>query len=132
MNQLLRNAIRTPDGTILESRSQHDYKTYTDANGKEYMVDGGLAYCRRSAHGDEIDLSVFDDGNHTTRSNTLVWGSYGKNGDQPLKYSTIAQMSTEHIQAVLDTQLLPPLLKETMSNELWHSRWQWPWHRQWY
>jgi hypothetical protein len=118
MNQLLRNAIRTPDGTILESRSQHDYKTYTDANGKEYMVDGGLAYCRRSAHGDEVDLSVFDDGTHTTRSNTLVWGSYGKNGDQPLKYSTIAQMSNEHILAVLDSQTLSSLLKETMREDL--------------
>jgi hypothetical protein len=118
MNQLLKNAIRTPDGTILESRSQHDYKTYTDANGKEYMVDGGLAYCRRSAHGDEVDLSVFDDGTHTTRSNTLVWGSYGKNGDQPLKYSTIAQMSNEHILAVLDSQTLSSLLKETMREDL--------------
>jgi len=38
---LIANALRTPDGTVLESKSRHDYKEYIDANGKTYMIDGG-------------------------------------------------------------------------------------------
>tara|TARA_R110000782_G_scaffold39521_4_gene91776 strand:- start:4299 stop:4724 length:426 start_codon:yes stop_codon:yes gene_type:complete len=120
MSQLLKNAIRTPDGTVIESRSQHDYKSYKDANGKTYMVDGGLAYCRRSAHGDEIDLCIYDDGDHNARRHNLTWGSYGPKGDQPLKINTIAEMSTDHLQAVITTQTLSALYKETMQVELFN------------
>jgi hypothetical protein len=38
---LIRNAIRTPDGTILESRSVHDYRTHMDTvTNRQYMIDG--------------------------------------------------------------------------------------------
>lgn len=35
---------------------------------------------------------------------TLKWGTYGKNGDQPLKYVVLKNMSDEHIEAILRTQ----------------------------
>ena len=41
--------------------SRHDYKTHLDANGKTYMIDGGLDYVRCSANGDEIHHCVWDD-----------------------------------------------------------------------
>ena len=41
MSVILSNRLKTPDGTILESLHRHDYVTHTDANGKEYMLDGG-------------------------------------------------------------------------------------------
>ena len=50
---ILSNRMRTPDGTILESKHRHDYVTHLDANGREYMLDGGLDYVRGSANGDE-------------------------------------------------------------------------------
>lgn len=116
---LIYNAIQTPDGTILESRHRHDYKEYTDANGKTYMIDGGLSYMRRSANGDEKDISVWDTDVHVTIREALTWGTYGKNGDQPLRYIKLSEMETDHITACLDTQSgMYPQIRSAMENEL--------------
>ena len=101
---LIYNAIRTPDGTLLVSRTRHDYKEHVDANGKLYIVDGGLDYCRRSANGDEVDLTMTDEQPHSIQREVLEWGTYGKDGKQPLTYIPISRMETEHIEAVLKTQ----------------------------
>lgn len=120
MISLIRNAIKTPDGTILESTHRHDYKEHTDANGKTYMVDGGLEYVRCSAHGDEVHLSLYDDEPHDIQASVLKWGTYGINGDQPLKYVTIAEMDTAHIEAVLNISKLNvnPIHRTCMQHEL--------------
>jgi hypothetical protein len=118
-NNLIRNAIQTPDGTILESTFRHDFKSYTDANGKEYMVDGGLDYVRCSANGDEIDLRLYDDEPHTAQRHIVKWGTYGINGDQPLKYVSVAEMDTAHIEAVLrNVSFISPIIKAVMIKEL--------------
>ncbi len=96
---LLYNGLMTPDGTIIESRHRHDYKTYEDANGKSYMIDGGTAYVRCSAWGDETHLSVWSDDDHELIREHAEWGTYGINGDQPLKYVKIKDMSTDHLEA---------------------------------
>ena len=100
-NNLILNALRTPDGTVIQSRHRHDYVTYTDANGKTYMVDGGLDYLRRNVHQDQVDLSLYDDQPHEVQRVVLTWGTYGINGDQPLSYIRIADMETGHLEAVL-------------------------------
>ena len=50
MRKLIKNSIRTPDGTILTSRNVHDYKCYKDKNGDTYTNDGGVEYLRRSVN----------------------------------------------------------------------------------
>jgi hypothetical protein len=116
--RLIRNALQTPDGTILESTHRHDYKEYTDANGKYYMVDGGLDYVRRTVHTDQINLCEYDDAPHERQRNILKWGTYGKDGLQPLHYKTIGEMETAHLGSVIALRGISPILRECMVNEL--------------
>ena len=116
---LVRNALITPDGTRLQSHSHYDFKEYVDANGKTYMVDGGLSYQRRSANGDEVDdsLYLYED-EFTVIREQVTWGTYGKNGDQPLRYVPVSEMSNDHIQAVLDIQgRIHPNIREVLVME---------------
>jgi len=100
------NAIQTPDGTILRSKNVHDYKTYKDKNGKEYMVDGGMSYLRRNAHKDYKELSkYYTDLTHEEVIDILEWGNnYDKNMKRlpQTNFIKIKDMNTDHIQAILD------------------------------
>jgi hypothetical protein len=120
ISEILINKMRTPDGTILESKHRHDYVTHMDANGKEYMLDGGLEYVRHSAHGDEFLLTLMSNDDHELVRLVLKWGTYGKQGDQPLSYVAIAKMSTEHLQACIDGQrgYPRPAMYKVMQDEL--------------
>ena len=103
---ILRNAIKTPDGTILESVHRHDFKQHLDKNGQTYFVDGGTDYLRRSYHIQDPpeDLTVHDDGTHELRREYLKWGN---NYDKDMNllpetiWKSIKDLSTDHIEAIL-------------------------------
>jgi hypothetical protein len=120
--QLVANLICTPDGTILQSFNRHDYKEYTDKNGETYMVDGGLDYLRRSVGQSEpyTELSVYSDDPFNLQREYFSWGTYGKDGDQPLKHVQLKSMSNDHIEAILRTMVpgLHPLYQELFETEL--------------
>jgi hypothetical protein len=120
MKNLIYNAIRTPDGTILESRHRHDYRTYTDANGETYMVDGGLSYLRRGITVPPYEeLSRYDTEPHDVQREVMAWGTYGINGDQPISYVKIKDMSTAHLEAVLkNCDHISPVFLTAFNNEL--------------
>lgn len=85
MSVILSNRMKTPDETILESINRHDYVTHIDANGKEYMLDGGCDYVRCSANGDEEMLTVTSDDSHEVirRRNKMTT-------QRPVRYEFIA------------------------------------------
>ncbi len=120
VERLLINRMRTPDGTVLTSYSRHDYRTHVDANGDKYMVDGGIDYLRRSVN--EIpaeDLSVYVTDVHEENREALYWGTYGKGGDQPLKWKNLKDLDTDHIEAILETQWhVPEWKRELFQDEL--------------
>ena len=102
---LLVSAIITPDGTVLESTHRHDYQTYTDANGEEYMIDGGTDYIRRSVNKERAtDAFVYTNDPHEVIREAFKWGTYGKYGEQPLEMKLLKSLDTEHIEAILRTQ----------------------------
>jgi len=102
--KLLANVMRTPDGTVLQSNHVHDYVEHTDANGKLYMVDGGVQYIRRTWHDEDNgeDLSVYTDDPHAKIRDWFRWGTYGKEGKGPLVWSKLKHLSTNHIERILD------------------------------
>lgn len=56
---ILRNSLRCPDGTEIVSMHRHDYVEHKcKKTGKDYFVDGGIDYLRRSCNGDEEDTSI--------------------------------------------------------------------------
>ena len=99
--QILVNMIRCPDSTILESRSTHDYQTHTQEDGQEFMVDGGLEYLRRSGVGYE-ELSLCYGGDHNLLRECFTWGARGVNGDQPLHYIKLKDITDDHLYALIE------------------------------
>ena len=118
--RLVCNKMITPDGTILESRNRHDFRTYVDKNGKTYMIDGGLDCVRGSAQGDEKYVSVYDTSPMKEVREHMTWGTYGKDGNQPLSYIKLKDMESDHIRAVLNLKNIYPQFRTCFERELKH------------
>lgn len=121
MVQVIANALITPDGTVLQSYHRHDYKTYVDkVTNEEYMIDGGTDYCRSNINKVPAKyIAVTMDDPHETRREWFHWGTRGKDGRQPLTWKPLKDLSTDHIQAILDTQThIPDYLVGLFVDEL--------------
>lgn len=101
--RLILSKIQTPDGTILTSYHRHDYVTYTDANGEEYMLDGGNDYQRTSVNKESFkDLSIWSDAPYEIIRENFHRGGRGKNGDEPLKWVPLSEMSDEWVKNCIE------------------------------
>ena len=99
---IVHNAIQTPDGTIIESRHRHDYVEYIDANGNEYMVDGGLDYLRRGyTVADYTEMSLYEDDDIEVIRKVVTRGGRGKDGRQPMTFTPICEMNDEWLEAAI-------------------------------
>lgn len=99
VRNLLYNAIRTPDGTVLESKHVHDYVTHEDTiSGEQYMVDGGTYYRKRNRNKVPYeDLSLYTGDNFQDIREVVRWGSRGKDGRQPVQFKKLSEMSNNHL-----------------------------------
>ena len=119
LRMLIRNGIRTPDGTEIFSQHRHDYVSHLDKNGETYIVDGGISYLKRGGPINYKDLSVhLGEVTLEAAAKIATWGTRGKNGDEPLKYIPISEMSLDHLEAVLATQTPAPQLKLIMEYQI--------------
>lgn len=100
--QVVLNSVKTPDGTILTSHHRHDFVSHVDANGQTYINDGGTSYLRRSLNTIPAeDLTVYADDDFELVRISAERGSRGVNGDEPLRYIKICDMSDNHLKSVL-------------------------------
>ena len=99
--KIIQNAIQVKDGTILVSRSRHDYQTYGD-----YSIDGGLDYISIGfptgiTINDITFLTLYEDDSFKTIKSKFVWGTFGKSGKEPLKWVFLKNCETEHLENIL-------------------------------
>ena len=47
-------------------------------------------------------LAVWSDDEHSSIRDNLTWGTYGKDGSQPLHYVALKDMDTGHVEAVME------------------------------
>lgn len=101
--QLLVNKIKTPDGTILESRHRHDYQQHIDkVSGEIYIVDGGQDYLRRSVNNVPYEeMSIYDDAPFEIIREHYTWGTYGKDGKEKIKYIPLKDIDDEHLHNII-------------------------------
>lgn len=104
MKELLVNAIMTPDGTYLESRHRHDFQSHKDTiSTEEYTIDGGLCYTRGSINTWAAkDMRVYTTDPHETIRKSFRWGTFGIDGDGPKKLVVLKDLTSKHIENILD------------------------------
>jgi len=121
--KLILNRWLTPDNTELISRHRHNFVSHIDKVTKqEYFIDGGTSYCRVSnPDGKMVDCCLYDDAPFERLRKALKWGTRGKSGKDKPKLIAISELTTDHIQAILENaDMIHPKYKEVMEEELIH------------
>lgn len=123
MPELLQNAIYIPEADqYLVSTHRHDFVTHVFDDGSEISCDGGNEYARRvggnkkgESAGAFRTLSeinryeervITDEDKVDYIRNHLLWGTRGKNGDEPLTFRPIKELAlrkggADHMRAIL-------------------------------
>ncbi len=119
--RLVRNAFRTPDGTILQSRYVHQYVEHTDkVSGEVYSTDGGLSYVHCSVNDVPAEnLCVYTNATHLEQREAVHWGTYGRDGNESRRWVAVPRMSDDHIRNCLaHVPNLYPQIRAVFAQEL--------------
>lgn len=109
--RLTQNALFWPAaGIYLKSAHVHDYVEHSAVIGGVPMTlanDGGLEYRRTVSSGNPVyeDFSLWEDSPFDMVASRLLWGTFGPKGDQSRRWVPLKECETEHLQAILKTQL---------------------------
>ena len=120
---LLRNSIKCNHcNDEIESKYRHDFVT---CKCGKVSVDGGKDYGRIlfTELSDYTDTSIVDNGSHELRRQYITWGNnYDKDMNRLPEtiYNPIKDMTTEHIQVILDGGWVSknPFYEELFKEEL--------------
>jgi len=84
-------------GDVITSYSVHDFVICSCGN---LSVDGGTEYLKRSYNDPKLvcEMSIYSDEPFELIRENYHRGGYGKNGNEPLKWVPISEMSNEWLQ----------------------------------
>lgn len=87
-------------GDVITSYHRHDY---TSCSCGKLSVDGGQDYLRRSYNDPTLveEMCVYIDDPYEVVRENFYRGGYGKNGDEPLRYVKLSEMSDNWLKNVL-------------------------------
>lgn len=127
---IIQNALKiTEDGivTYLPSVNRHHFNKYTFKDGSSVFVDGGNDYYRTggdakaSVNAKVEDWSLDDTAKLPELKKKLLWGTYGKDGKQPLKYILLKDCEVGHLKAILKQsglgQVYVKVIKSILTNK---------------
>ena len=100
--QLIHNSVTCLEcGETLISRFTHDYNTCSCL--QQTSVDGGFSYGRYGGKDlDKVQTNyLYDDEPHEIIREYLERGTYGKNGDEELKYVKLKDIDDSWLQAII-------------------------------
>lgn len=109
---LTQNAVYWPAaGVYLKSTHVHDYQGHeielVPGLLATLAVDGGNEYRRVVSSGNPVyeDFCLWSDSPFELVAERLLWGTHGPKGDQPRRWVPLKECETDHLQAILKTQL---------------------------
>lgn len=87
-------------GDIITSYHRHDY---VSCSCRKLSVDGGQEYLRRCYNEPLLveEMCIYIDDPYEIVRENFYRGGYGKNGDEPLKYVKLSEMSDEWLKNVI-------------------------------
>lgn len=104
--KLIRNAIRCPDGTVIESRHRHDFQPHKQEDGREYSVDGGLCYQHISFSDLEFEnLALYEGDPHEKIRGGFSWCSVldenSNRRPQPV-FTLLKDLTDDHLDNLIE------------------------------
>ena len=104
MSEIIQNAIYIIESdTFLVSCDRHDFQSYKMEDGTEVFIDGGHDYFR-TGNIDHTNVHPFfltTGSSVTDVIEKLLWGTYGKDCEQPFKWVRLIDCESEHLNNIL-------------------------------
>lgn len=131
---ILYNAIKCPDGTVIESKYRHNFVMHKQEDGREYFVDGGHDY-QRIGYSDKefINLLVTTESPHEKIREVFEWVScLDAAGNRLPAYVTknLKDLEDNHIKALVKytKEDYPDHINKVMVDEFNFRQLVWNWN----